>query len=325
MSAKKIKHDARPRSTMDAMDTSADTFATFVDHLAAAMADDEAGSIDAATLASDLGFSRFHFDRVIRQMAGEPPAAFRRRILLERAAYRMLTTDVPLIDVAVDAGYGSHEAFTRAFQRAFGESPAQWRRQPGQIRIPAANDVHFHPPGSIRLPSRDEVTDMELLTRMVEHHIHLTGEMIRVAGRLDDSELDQPIVLDVDEDVQTIRSLLARLVGQLAMWNAVMAGRGYDLSVEAGQSLAEMRSILDVEGPAFLAHVREVTSENRLDETFVDALCEPAEMISYGGNLAHILTFAAHRRTLVLLALDAHGQGELGWGDPRFAVAEARG
>ncbi|UNK70727.1 AraC family transcriptional regulator [Microbacterium sp. H1-D42] len=307
------------------MDTASDTFAAFVDRLAEAMADDQAGRIDAAALASGFGFSRYHFDRLIRQMADESPGAFRRRILLERAAFRMLTTDALLIDIAVDAGYGSHEAFTRAFQRSFGEAPAQWRRQPGQIRIAAANDVHFHPPGSIRLPPRDEVTEMDLLTSMVEHHVRLTGEMIAVAGRLDDAELDQPIVLDVDEDVQTIRSLLARLVGQLAMWNAVMAGRSYDLSVEAGQSLGEMRGILDVEGPAFLAHVRDVTSENRLDETFVDASGEPVEMISYGGNLAHILTFAAHRRTLVLLALDAHGQGELGWGDPRFAVAEARG
>lgn len=309
---------------MDAMDTTSDTFAAFVDHLADAMADDRAGRIDAAALASRFGFSRFHFDRLIRQMADETPAAFRRRILLERAAYRMLTTDAPLIDIAIDAGYGSHEAFTRAFERSFGAAPAQWRRRPGQIRVPAVNDVHFHPPGSIRLPARDEVTEMGLLTNMVEHHIGLTGDMIRVAGRLDDAELDQPIVLDVDDDVQTIRSLLARLVGQLAMWNAVMAGRDYDLAVEDGQSLAEMRAILDVEGPAFLAHVREVTSQNRLDETFVDAMCEPVEMISYGGNIAHVLTFAAHRRTLVLLALDAHGQGELGWGDPRFAVTESR-
>lgn len=305
------------------MDTSSDTFEAFVSEVARAMGADDSEGFDAAVLAGRIGFSRFHFDRIIRQVAGEPPAAFRRRILLERAAYRMLTTDAPLLDVAVDAGYGSHEAFTRAFSRAFHATPARWRRQPGQIRIDAVNGVHFHPPGSIRLPSRDEVTEMELLTRMVEHHVRLTGEMIRVAGRLEEVELDQPIVLDIDEDEQTIRSLLARLVGQLAMWNAVMAGRSYDMAIEDGQTLAQMRRILDLEGPRFLAHVREVTAQNRLDETFVDANHEPVEMISYGGNLAHILTFAAHRRTLVLLALNAHGHGELGWGDPRFEMAEA--
>ncbi|WP_307369517.1 AraC family transcriptional regulator [Microbacterium sp. W4I4] len=305
------------------MSTSSDTFAAFVDHLASAMHDDEAGKLTGDELASRIGFSRFHFDRMIRSVATEPPAAFRRRILLERAAFRMLTTDAALLDIAVDAGYGSHEAFTRAFTRAFGTGPAVWRQHPGQIRIPAASDVHFHPPGSIRLPSRGAVSDMDLITRMVEHHIWLTGEMIRVAGPLDAEQLEQPIGGVPDEADQTIRSLLARLTGQMAMWNAVMAGRSYDLSIEADQSLSELRTILDTEGSAFLAHVREVIAEDRLDETFVDAMTEPAQMISYGGNIAHVLTFAAHRRTLVCLALASHGHDELGWGDPRFWVVSA--
>ena len=46
---------------------------------------------------------------------------------------------------------------------------------------------------------------------------------------------------------------------------------------------------------------------DRLDDTFVDALCEPAEVFTYGGMIAHVLTFAAHRRTLVALAFGRHG------------------
>ena len=66
-----------------------------------------------------------------------------------------------------------------------------------------------------------------------------------------------------------------------------------------------MRDRLAVEGPTYLTHVREVVDAGRLDDTFVDALCEPAEVFTYGGMIAHVLTFAAHRRTLVALALDA--------------------
>ena len=104
-------------------------------------------------------------------VAGEPPAAFRRRILLERAAYRMMTTSAPLLDIAVEAGYGSHEAFTRAFSREYGTPPAAWRRQPGHLQIEAPSGVHLHPPGCLRLPSRDQVTGMQLLVRMLEHHV----------------------------------------------------------------------------------------------------------------------------------------------------------
>ena len=262
---------------------------------------------------------------MIRSVAGEPPQAFRRRILLERAAYRMVTTRAPLIDLAVEAGYGSHEAFTRAFTRAYGVPPAAWRRSPGRIRIPAPSDVHFHPPGSLRLPARDKVTAMDLMTRMVEHHIWLTGEMVRLAGRLTDEQLDQPIELDVDDDAQTIRSLLSRLIGQMGMWNAAVAMRDYDWSVEEHESLGSMRDRLATEGPTFLSQVREVVEQDRLDDTFVDALCEPAEVFTYGGMIAHVLTFAAHRRTLVVLALSKHGVEELGWGDPMVWVATPQG
>jgi len=48
----------------------------------------------------------------------------------------------------------------------------------------------------------------------------------------------------------------------------------------------------------------------------------PAEVFTYGGMIAHVLTLAAHRRTLVVLALDAAGITDLGWGDPMKWVAE---
>jgi transcriptional regulator GlxA family with amidase domain len=38
--------------------------------------------------------------------------------LLERAAYRLVASGHKVLDVAVEAGYGSNEAFTRAFARA---------------------------------------------------------------------------------------------------------------------------------------------------------------------------------------------------------------
>ena len=304
------------------MSTSSDTFADFVEHLAEALDDARITEATGDEWAARLHFSRYHFDRMIRSVAGEPPSAFRRRILLERAAYRMITTTAPLLDVAVEAGYGSHEAFTRAFTKAYGAPPAAWRRRPGHLQIPAPSDVHFHPPGSLRLPARDKVTSMDLLTKMVEHHIWLTGEMVRLAERLTDEQLDQPIVLDVDDDQQTVRSLLSRLIGQMGMWNAALATRDYDWSVEQHESLSSMRERLAVEGPTYVAHVRDVVSADRLDDTFVDALCEPAEVFTYGGMIAHVLTFAAHRRTLVVLAFGRHGVEDLGWGDPMLWVAQ---
>jgi AraC family transcriptional regulator len=48
----------------------------------------------------------------------------------------------------------------------------------------------------------------------------------------------------------------------------------------------------------------------------VGALCDPVEVYTYGGMIAHVLTFAAHRRTLVAGALIDAGVTDLGPGDP---------
>ncbi|MGW0232097.1 helix-turn-helix domain-containing protein [Actinopolymorpha singaporensis] len=298
----------------------ADHFLGFIDVLASALDDHDT---TAADLAARLHLSRFHLDRLVSSAGGEPPAALRRRVLLERAAYRLLSTELTILDVAVEAGYGSHEAFTRAFTRAYGVGPGRYRTRPTRLRLDGPSNVHFHPPGSLRLPAQKKVTSMDLLTKMVEHHIWLVGEMVERASRLDDERLDAVIELSVDEDRQTIRSLLSRLVGQMGMWNAAMANRPYDWSVEEHESVDSLRRRLAEEGQTFLAHVVETTEQGRLDDTFVDALCEPAEVFTYGGMIAHVLTFAAHRRTLVALALDAAGISDLGWGDPMRWVAQS--
>jgi AraC-like DNA-binding protein len=294
--------------------TPVDTFARFVEVLADSLD-------DPPRYAERLHLSRFHLDRIVSAVAGEPPGTLRRRVLLERAGHRLLTSDDALLEVAIDAGYSSHEAFTRAFQRAFGEPPSVWRRSAASFELDAPNGVHFKPPGGLRLPARRKVTGMDLLQRMVEHHVWLLGEMVDRASALPGATLDRPIELSVEstDDDPTLRSLLSRLVGQLAMWNAAVAGRPYDFSEERSESPDSMRQRLADEGPRFLATVREAD----FDETFVDAVCDPPEVFTYGGMVAHVLTFAAHRRTLVCGALASAGVTDLGAGDPMRWVAEA--
>jgi AraC-like DNA-binding protein/uncharacterized damage-inducible protein DinB len=297
--------------------TKHDTFAAFVSVLTEAL-DDHALSGD--DLAARVHLSRFHLDRVIAAIAGEPPATLRRRVLLERAAYRLDTTELPVLDVAVEAGYASHEAFTRAFTRAYGVVPKEWRRHPTPVRLPAPNDVHFHPPGWLQLPARSKEGGMELVTTMFDHHVWAVGKMIDLAEDLDDEQLDKPIVLSVEgvDDDPTIRSLLSRLVGQMAMWNASIESRPYDWELERHESLTSMRKRLDEDGERFKQRAAELVEDGRLDETFVNAECDPPETFSYGSVLAHVITFAAHRRTLVTGALMSAGvHVDLVTADPR--------
>jgi AraC family transcriptional regulator len=79
-------------------------------------------------------------------MTGETIADHVRRLRLERAAMELRSGGRQVIQVALDAGYEAHEAFTRAFKAAYGVSPAAFRRATGPVAIrPAPSGVHFRP------------------------------------------------------------------------------------------------------------------------------------------------------------------------------------
>lgn len=78
-------------------------------------------------LARVAHFSPYHFHRVFKALVGEGVHEYVRRLRLEAAAVALKTTERPIIQVALGAGYETHEAFTRAFRQMFGVSPSQFR------------------------------------------------------------------------------------------------------------------------------------------------------------------------------------------------------
>ena len=79
-------------------------------------------------LARRFGCSPFHFHRFFSRAVGETPKRHVDRLRLERAAYKLAITDASVLDVALSVGFRNHETFSRAFRRAFGHSPTQYRR-----------------------------------------------------------------------------------------------------------------------------------------------------------------------------------------------------
>ena len=162
---------------------------------------------------------------------------------------------------------------------------------------------------------------MDVLVRMLDHHLHLSGEIIERLDGLDEAVLDAPIELSVEgiDDGPTLRSLADRLVGQLEMWVGAVGG-ATDMPPPGDTTPAGLRSRLADVGPAFRSLVTAALDEGRADETFVDAVCEPPQTFTYGGMLAHVLTFSAVRRTMAIGALHSVGVTDLGSGDPMVFV-----
>jgi AraC family transcriptional regulator len=284
---------------------------------------DEPG-LDAGALASRACLSRFHFDRLASAALGEPPGAFRRRLLLERAAHRLVSTAVTVIEIGAEAAYTSPDAFTRAFVRAYGTTPTGYRRQSRSVHdLPSANGIHFHPPGGLRLPAAQRNATMDVLTRLYDHHIELTGAIVDRLTEVPADVLDRPIELPVEgiDARPTLRVLSDKLVRQLEMWVGAVEGA---TSIPAGQtSPAALRARLGQAAPRFRAVIVDRVAAGAGGDAFLDATCEPPQTFTLGGVLAHVLTFAAVRRTLAIGALESSGIGDLGAGDPmRFVGGE---
>jgi AraC family transcriptional regulator len=60
-----------------------------------------------------------HFHHVFTGMLGELLASHIRRLRLERAAWRLKLSSLPVVQITLEAGFDSHEAFTRAFGASF--------------------------------------------------------------------------------------------------------------------------------------------------------------------------------------------------------------
>ncbi len=91
--------------------------------------------ISLSELADLSGVSRFHLSRAFGAATGHSVMGYLRRRRLSEAA-RSLSMGAPdILTVALDAGYGSHEAFTRAFYNQFGLTPERFRAR-GHLTSP---------------------------------------------------------------------------------------------------------------------------------------------------------------------------------------------
>lgn len=72
--------------------------------------------------------SKFHFHRLFTAYTGLSLQQYVRWLRLKRAAHQLIIEDkTPIVSVALEAGFESHQAFTRAFKQTCGLTPKQFR------------------------------------------------------------------------------------------------------------------------------------------------------------------------------------------------------
>jgi len=306
-----VEHDqASPREDV----VVADRLRDLIDLVLASL--DEPGA-DGRALARRAHFSRDHLDRLLAGATGESPVALRRRLLLERAAWQLRTGAATATEAAAAAGYGSPAAFSRAFARAHGASPRAFAASGRPVQLAAPNGIHFHPPAGLLIPGGHEPSARrDLSERLVAHHLDRVRELLEAAAGLPAAALARPlrpglVVVWFEGEEPSAALMAERLVFTLEVWVAAIAGEPVP-SPGAGSLLPRFERA----ARAFARLARGIRDRGAWDDAFVDALCEPPQSFTYGGVLAHVLSYGSVRREALAGVLTELGAGPFSTGDP---------
>ena len=122
--------------------------------------------LDLSALARRLGTTEHHLRRMFSSLAAMPLSEYVRRRRMSLAAADLVAGDDDLLTVAVRYGYGSTEAFSRAFRAVHGTGPGDVRRDGGPLRTQPQIRFHLTVQGGIPMDTR--ITDLPTV-RLVGH------------------------------------------------------------------------------------------------------------------------------------------------------------
>lgn len=282
---------------------------------------------DAKSLARHAYRSRTQFYRLFRAMVEETPVAMRRRLLLERAAWQLSRTQLSVTDISLNAGYGSLEAFTRAFRKAFGVSPSLYRRMGvTYTHLHTSNGIHHY---SGKDDTKGVGRSMDLFDIFSGQESWHTQRLLNLAKTLNDEQLDRPLnnqvkVFPWNGPDQSLRQVLERMVQTKEVWAAALTGSSMPVMDDAPpehRTPSAMLARMEKADASFHSVLTDVRNRSAWEDTFVDALCEPPETFTFGGMFAHVITFNFYRRMLAMDALRHLGVSVEGFGCPEEYIA----
>lgn len=121
-----------------------------VDHVEEHLAED----LDVDGLARKLGTTEYHLRRMFSSLTGMPLSEYVRRRRMTVAAADVVRGEDDLLNIAVRHGYGSTEAFGRAFRAVHGAGPRDVRRDGGPLRTQPRLRIRLSVEGSSPMDTR---------------------------------------------------------------------------------------------------------------------------------------------------------------------------
>lgn len=202
--------------------------------------------VSLGALAAEAGFSKFHLHRLFLAAASETPKQFTLRLRLARAAAMLLATRDSVLDIALACGFQSHEAFSRAFRRAFGIAPSAYRAR----GFSALTD---RPKASRHAQIVDQITPC---LRLFHGEGRKQEENKQMAYSISKKEIPEQPVLVVRRRIKPseLAATLGAALGQVfqyAQQNGIaLAGQPFTRYIEWGPGIWTIEAGLPVTAPA---------------------------------------------------------------------------
>jgi len=152
-------------------------------------------ALPAEDIAESAGYSLYHLTRIFTAVIGEPIGSYIQKRRLSNSCKKLLYSEKRIIDIAMESGFGSAEAYSRAFKAVYGISPTVYRK----------NNLDLYT-GSKKMLDREAL----------EH----LAEGITIKPRIVD--IDKIFVAGIREEISTLHNTLPGLWSRLLQIAAQM-------------------------------------------------------------------------------------------------------
>lgn len=149
-------------------------------------------------IASGAFFSKFHYQRLFREIVGETVMAYVTKRRLTLAAKKLRETNAPVLNIALEFGFESHEGFTRSFKAFTGATPSNYRK----FRLTAIKNEK----GRMHMNSK---TTNEIIREL--NDLIVTARKTATAARRENTPVWTLIADKTDELAARVGDVLARV------------------------------------------------------------------------------------------------------------------
>lgn len=223
-------------------------------------------------LAEKLGYSEFYVSRKFKEISGMSLRDYMGQRMLSFALKEVRDTKRGLMDIALDYGFSSHEAFSRAFKDSYGISPSDYRRNPVPVVLRTVIkpfDCYLSGIGGTGMENTTSDVKVYFVTIPAHKFLHIRnyesigywdfwqkqskipgqdceticGLLDSIPGKLDDNGGDEP-----DSGSGQLMAFINEPEGRICSWGIPLAeSYGVRLPYDYAGEVPEQMQLMDVE------------------------------------------------------------------------------